>query len=157
MNALIFREPTPGKEKKRKDFTLIELLVVIAVIAILAGMLLPALGSARNKGVGASCLSRLKQIGTADAMYAADFDFYAPIKVSMIKTDLVRERHYKRDIRLYTGRLSDPLYQESRPGSDGTKPDFLQHFLLSRPVDPGLYEQRRIQGRQCSSGRLRSQ
>lgn len=87
MNALIFRNPKQGKEKKRKKFTLIELLVVIAVIAILAGMLLPALGSARNKGIGASCLSRLKQIGTADAMYAADFDFYAPIKVSMIKTN----------------------------------------------------------------------
>lgn len=73
--------------KKKSMFTLIELLVVISVIAILAGMLLPALGAARNKGFGASCLSRLKQIGTADAMYAGDYDFYAPIKAAMTKTN----------------------------------------------------------------------
>jgi len=67
----IVQDTSPG-------FTLTELLVVIAIIAILAALLFPVIGSAKQKGYAVSCKSNLRQIGIAAFFYAGDNDGKLP-------------------------------------------------------------------------------
>ena len=61
-----------------RGFTLIELLVVISIIALLVGILLPALGAARETARSAVCLSNMRQVGTTNVLYATDNDDWIP-------------------------------------------------------------------------------
>src|SRR5712692_7623808 len=65
-------------QRKWTAFTLIEVLVVIAIIAILAAILFPVFAQARAKARQAACLSNLRQIGSALAMYVQDYDEHLP-------------------------------------------------------------------------------
>ena len=58
----------------KKQFTLVELLVVIAIIAILAAMLMPAIGKAVDVAQAVSCTNNMKQLGTANMMFITDND-----------------------------------------------------------------------------------
>jgi len=62
--------------RTKLGFTLIELLVVIAIIAILAAVLFPVLAAARERAKCASCMARLKQLGSATAMFVSDTGYY---------------------------------------------------------------------------------
>ena len=86
---------------------MIELLVVIGVIGILAGLLLPALSSARERGRATQCLNNLKQMGIATALYTDDNEEFPPgRRAGLTQWDL--------SIGPYLGGRNDPLSPEAR-------------------------------------------
>jgi prepilin-type N-terminal cleavage/methylation domain-containing protein/prepilin-type processing-associated H-X9-DG protein len=70
--------------RTRNGFTLIELLVVIAIIAILAAILFPVFGRARDKSEQASCLSNVKQVVLGIQMYEQDYDGTMPLHTTYV-------------------------------------------------------------------------
>ena len=89
---------------KSCGFTLIELLVTIAIIAILAGVLLPALNSARGKAIGIQCVGNMKQVGLQVLMHADSADGFWPIS----KATTLQSGNWSREV-MQTATLTSPL------------------------------------------------
>ncbi|WP_428390011.1 type II secretion system protein [Mucisphaera sp.] len=102
----------PGLQKthpRLQGFTLIELLVVISIIALLIGILLPALGAARNTARSAACLSNGRQQTVAASVFAVEYQDLFPVTA---ETDWVEDEFgFDRDKFAFraTGNASDPL------------------------------------------------
>jgi prepilin-type N-terminal cleavage/methylation domain-containing protein/prepilin-type processing-associated H-X9-DG protein len=93
----------------QRGFTLIELLVVIAIIAILAAILFPVFAQARDKARQSSCLSNMKQIGTATMMYTQDYDERYPNHIWNAANGGGPGLHPLPDGRMYQGHVGWPL------------------------------------------------
>jgi prepilin-type N-terminal cleavage/methylation domain-containing protein len=99
--------PTTSFQLGRGGFTLIELLVVIAIIAILAGMIFPALGKARERSMMANCQSNLRQLMIAATLYEEDHKAYPIAWPNASWNDPDGSQIWYRQLQPYLGRKAN--------------------------------------------------
>ena len=113
---------------RRGGFTLIELLVVIAVIALLVGLMLPALGATRLNARSTVCLSRVQQLGVGVAAYLNDFDRMLPQRT----WDVGGQQAVIGS--LFGGKKGQlPFYGINQVGAEGRP---LNRYMFAGPVSP---------------------
>lgn len=111
---------------KKRAFTLIELLVVIAIIALLAAILFPVFGRARENARRSSCLSNVKQIGLGILQYAQDYDELLPLGY-----ETVQNKRWSDMIQPYT-KSTQILRCPSDPSTSGRSYGLNVNFFLTR-------------------------
>ncbi len=123
---------------RHQEFTLIELLVVISIIAILAGMLLPALNATRDKAKDISCKSNLKQMNLAYTMYSNDSnEWFFPARGSAAgdidwRTRLIRDKYLNNKTILCPAEIQ-------QPDQGGYGLNFLLFgYRFDSPTTPGI-------------------
>jgi prepilin-type N-terminal cleavage/methylation domain-containing protein/prepilin-type processing-associated H-X9-DG protein len=127
---MMLRPPT-ASACARRAFTLIELLVVIGIIAILAGLLLPALSGAKASAHSARCKSNLRQLGFALHLFVEDNGFYPMVGTPISLPESPRGSKWYEDLHPYTQQgWSNSLY--ACPGYKGP-------LLDGRPTNGIVY------------------
>ena len=132
------REPEErscSMKKPNRMFTLIELLITVAVIAVLAGLLLPALNSARRKALAIQCVSNMKQVGLQIVLYADANSGFWPIS----KASVIQERKLEQGgvaAAAAVRSASEVFFLSVRsvyPDCDGNPDRFFRHLHLRHP------------------------
>lgn len=114
--------------------TLVEVLVVIAIIAVLAGLVFPALFQAKDASKKAACLSNLRQLGTGSSLYASDYDGRYP---------QTRRSSAIPDVEDVSGALDEPAYGSVLSLTLNYSGDLSELKVLACPIDPDPF------GRAC--------
>jgi prepilin-type N-terminal cleavage/methylation domain-containing protein len=124
------------RAKQARGFTLIELLVVIAVIALLIGILLPALGKARSQGQSAKCQGHMRQYGTAHQIYITDYD----VMPGLAKETFSGDEQWNNEIGLFasdTDAVSIDIDEGTAKLMNGFHDKYLKDSkVVSCPADP---------------------
>jgi prepilin-type N-terminal cleavage/methylation domain-containing protein len=132
------RSTLPG----RRGFTLIELLVVIAIIALLIGILLPALGSARLQARTTACGGKLQQIGVGLSLYIDDYRNCLPQVLVPVAPGVTSPIGA-----LFAGKKGElPFYQINEYGAERRPLNgYLRPTPVPRDTEPGTHEMAEFQ------------
>ena len=116
-----------GSTRARTGFTLIELLVSISIIAVLIGLLLPALGAARNSARRTKCLANLRSLGQAFRLYLNESNDVFPQVLALTQPDPGGQANSSSLLDVMAAYVDAPAPRRSNPN------DLNSHFIVTDP------------------------